>query len=65
MQRDEEFKIETEYYENGKKMRELYYKRDRIHREGAPAWIEYYEDGRKKCEFWMFNGRNHIDQTGE
>jgi antitoxin component YwqK of YwqJK toxin-antitoxin module len=53
----EEYKVE--YYDNGNKDYESWYKDGLYHRLDGPAWISYYDNGNKDYESWYKDGSYH------
>jgi hypothetical protein len=53
----EEHKVE--YYDNGNKSYEHWYKDGKLHREDGPAFISYLHDGSKYYEEWCLHDQGY------
>jgi antitoxin component YwqK of YwqJK toxin-antitoxin module len=49
----------VEYYDNGTKDYECWFKGNSLHREDGPALISYYDNGNKDYESWYKDGEYH------
>jgi hypothetical protein len=57
----EEYKVE--YYDNGNKDYESWYKDGKSHREDGPAYISYDLDGSEYYESWYLCGDTYAEST--
>lgn len=51
--------VKKEYYSNGNKKIEIWYKNKKKHRLDGPAEIFYYENGNKKMSRWYNNDKSY------
>lgn len=56
-------KVKEQYFTDGVLMKEVWYKNDKISREGAAAKISYFVTGEIKSEEWYENGEYHRENN--
>jgi len=57
--RNQDLPSEIKTTDTGIVIAEKWYYKNRLHRNGNPAWIEYYKDGTKSMERWYTRGLLH------